>query len=166
MVNQVTMSGSNVPRVSSVFRIMKRLCAPSHGCTWVCTRVANNGIDSGNFRPNGRYYSSDLKIRGLRSLEKYIDVRQGEILRAEMFEDKILSSKKPRRLKDSIFALKTEYTDLPSETHLQSRNRNPRNMELLGYNKPRGYGTLHNRRDFWNKCVFHFMSKFLIVFYE
>ena len=101
--------------------------------------------------PHIRYCSSDLKFRGLRSLEKYIDIRQGEILTAEMFESKMLAAKNPSRIKKSIFTVRKEYADLPAETQLQSRNRNPRNMELLGYNKPRGYGTLYKRRDFWNR---------------
>ena len=144
---EITMNGSSVSKCLSMLRI-----GSSHNCmlmfnSSICSRnhVADRPI------PNLRYCSSDLKFRGLRSLEKYIDVRQGEILTAEMFESKMLAAKTPSRIKKSIFTVKKEYADLPAETQLQSRNRNPRNMELLGYNKPRGYGTLYKKRDFWNR---------------
>ena len=144
---EITMNGSSVSKCFSMLRI-----GSSHNCmlmfnSSICSRnhVADRPI------PNLRYCSSDLKFRGLRSLEKYIDVRQGEILTAEMFESKMLAAKTPSRIKKSIFTVKKEYADLPAETQLQSRNRNPRNMELLGYNKPRGYGTLYKKRDFWNR---------------
>lgn len=92
-----------------------------------------------------RSYSSDLKQRGLRSLIRRVDTRMGEGIKAELFTAN-------RRTKSKPVSLSTEECDeLPEETQLQSRNRNPRNMELLGYNKPRGYGKLYRRRDFWNR---------------
>ena len=142
-----------------MFRIVERLSASCYGCILTPPTLTNGRHNTRKYRPVSRYISSDLRVRGLRSLEKYVDIRQGEILKAEIFEDKILASKKPRRMKKSIFAVKKEYKDLPSETHLQSRNRNPRNMELLGYNKPRGYGTLYKRRDFWNRYILIFPPK-------
>lgn len=146
------MNGLNLSRVCSTLRIVERLSASCYGCV-LTSNLTNGRHKARKCRPISRYYSSDLKVRGLRSLEKYVDIRQGEILTAEMFEDKIFASKKPGRMKNSIFAVKKEYKDLPSETHLQTRNRNPRNMELLGYNKPRGYGTIQRRRNFWNRYI-------------
>ena len=104
---------------------------------------------------------SNLRARGLKSIEKFVDVRQGEILKADMFENKIFASNRPRR--ESIFTVKNDNEELPAETQLQSRNRNPRNMELLGYNKPRGYGTLYKRRDFWNRSA---LNVYLLVMTE
>ncbi|KXJ28920.1 39S ribosomal protein L18, mitochondrial [Exaiptasia diaphana] len=40
----------------------------------------------------------------------------------------------------------------PVKTHFT--NRNPRNVEYEGKNKPRGYGTQFSRRDFYNKLNF------------
>ena len=145
------MAASTLLRLNSTFRLLERLSAASNRHAVIFSIPLNNGILI-RPRPTSSYCSSDLKGRGLRSIEKFIDVRQAELLKADMFEDRIFASKRPR--KESIFAVKNEHPNLPAETQLQSRNRNPRNMELLGYNKPRGYGTLYRKRDFWNRFIF------------
>lgn len=142
------MNCTKLIRISSAFRGLERPSCISNSCRVSSALARVLGVRPIAFGPSFPD-SSDLKERGLRSLEKFIDIRQGEILKADMFENKIFSSKRRRR--ESIFAVKNDYPDLPAETQLQSQNRNPRNMELLGYNKPRGYGTLYKRRDFWNR---------------
>eukprot|EP00795_Rhopilema_esculentum_P015708 gene15708-7002_t len=114
-----------------------------------CRRVFAIGVVAGTSWCQSRFCSSDLKNRGLRSLEKFIDTREAENLDAEIFEKKRVSLW--REPKPSFFQIENDIPELPAETQLQTRNRNPRNMELLGYNKPKGYGKLRKRRDFWNR---------------
>ena len=104
--------------------------------------------DLGHLGPQKRHYCLDLKQRGLRSLAKFVDKRKGEHLKPEAFTSKWGSV---RRGTQDKFKIENDSPDLPAETQLQTRNRNPRNLELLGYNKPKGYGTLYKRRDFWNR---------------
>ena len=111
----------------------------------------------GHVGPQKRQYSFDLKQRGLRSLAKFVDKRKGEDLKPEKFTSNWGSV---RRGTQDKFKIENDIPDLPAETQLQTRNRNPRNLELLGYNKPKGYGTVYKRRDFWNRydCKAFFLS--------
>eukprot|EP00112_Aurelia_sp_Birch-Aquarium-sp1_P010797 Seg2294.4 transcript_id=Seg2294.4/GoldUCD/mRNA.D3Y31 product="39S ribosomal protein L18 mitochondrial" pseudo=true protein_id=Seg2294.4/GoldUCD/D3Y31 len=104
--------------------------------------------DLGHLGPKKRQDTLDLKRRGLRSLTKFVDKRKGEHLKPDAYTSKWGSV---RRGTQDKFKIENDIPDMPAETQLQTRNRNPRNLELLGYNKPKGYGTLYKRRDFWNR---------------
>eukprot|EP00794_Sanderia_malayensis_P013913 gene13913-15362_t len=118
----------------------------------VITILQNSSNSSCCRRIEVRLCSSDLKQRGLRSLISRVDRRVGESLKEQQFS---ANRWKINRNKDkymtALSSPSVDPNDEFAETHMKSWNRNPRNMELLGYNKPRGYGTLYRRRDFWNR---------------
>ena len=148
----------NIPatlRITASFRTVDKQLAFScsrlfaiRTCNNPETRSRRKGNFLGHLGPQKRHYCLDLKQRGLRSLAKFVDKRKGEHLKPEAFTSKWGSV---RRGTQDKFKIENDIPDLPAETQLQTRNRNPRNLELLGYNKPKGYGTLYKRRDFWNR---------------
>jgi hypothetical protein len=45
-------------------------------------------------------------------------------------------------------------------------NRNPRHMELMGYNKPTGFPTLYERRNFYNKLHLEITNRHIKTYVE
>ena len=71
------------------------------------------------------------------------------------------------RLRNQIDAQKRRMRIVePEKSIIHFENRNPRHMELSGFNRPTGFSTLYDRRNFYNKLHLEISNRHTKAFVE